>query len=349
MVEKRSPTIAFLIEDDFEDLTYQVPRQALEVAGAEIVVLGSRGEERYQGVRKQVTVLSDATTTEEFPLSYDAIVIPGGLAPDLMRVNMRTVDFVREAARGGRLIAAIGHGLQVLIEADLVKETRVAAYSGIKKDLENAGATIVEEPITLDGHILTTRRVSDLPIFTVALLKILKLNVEGIELPNVENRNANWWQLAEQWGGSSRAEIIEAVSSVLAGERYALDLCNRHVSRSTNEALKRAFGELCTNAQRDTQYLSSRLADLGSKAFVPVADGAEEAVQDWHQYHDERLMTLHMLRDLQQRIGRIYGICNRITDPRTVEILNTIEIELTKNEKHLADFYHSQVEGATHS
>ena len=101
---------------------------------------------------------------------FDAVVIPGGMAPDTMRTNMKTVRFVQDAVEQGKLVAAICHGPQVLIEGDFLKGRRATGFRAIRKDMQNAGANYVDEPLVVDGNIITSRSPSDLPIFTAAIL-----------------------------------------------------------------------------------------------------------------------------------------------------------------------------------
>ena len=116
--------IALLIENHVEDSEFLVPYTALKEAGAEVTVLGSRVNEKYLGKQGKLTREADATTTDARPEDFAAVIIPGGMAPDRMRTNMKTVRFVERAIEQGKLVAAICHGPQVLIEGDLLKGRR---------------------------------------------------------------------------------------------------------------------------------------------------------------------------------------------------------------------------------
>src|SRR5918912_1133571 len=93
--------IAILVEKNFEDSEFQIPYNALKAAGAEVTVLGSRMNETYKGKQGKASIEPDATTTEALARDFDAVVIPGGMAPDTMRTNMKTVRFVQEAVEQG--------------------------------------------------------------------------------------------------------------------------------------------------------------------------------------------------------------------------------------------------------
>ena len=92
-----SRRVAILIENGVEDSEFQVPYNALKKAGAEVVVLGSRMNEQYKGKQGKVSQDPDGTTTEARAADFDAVIIPGGMAPDKMRTNMKTVRFVQDA------------------------------------------------------------------------------------------------------------------------------------------------------------------------------------------------------------------------------------------------------------
>src|SRR3712207_830334 len=194
--------IAILIENHVEDSEYSIPRAALERAGAEVTVLGSRTNETYTGKQMKVSVEADATTTDARAEEFGAVVIPGGMAPDKMRTNMKTVRFVQEAFGQGKLVAAVCHGPQVLIEGDLLRGRRATGFRAIRKDMQNAGAQYENAVLVEDGNLITSRRPGDLPVFTTAVLSRLGLSLKNAPLPDVHAEDVGWWKLAEEWGGS---------------------------------------------------------------------------------------------------------------------------------------------------
>src|ERR1051325_6038377 len=178
--------------------------------------------EEYAGKQGKASIKPDGTTTEARAEDFDAVVIPGGMAPDKMRTNMKTVRFVQDAVEQNKLVAAVCHGPQVLIEGDLLKGKRATGFRAIRKDMQNAGADYVNEPLVSEGNLIPSRRPSDVPIFTAAILRRLGLTMEGKELPDTSNVNADWLTLAEEWGGSSRSEVVDALNTAIRGERYAV-------------------------------------------------------------------------------------------------------------------------------
>ena len=341
--------IAIFIESNFQDTEFLVPYTGLRQAGADVVVLGSRKHVAYAGEQGRTSITSDATTTEKLPDAFDAVIIPGGTAPDIMRTDMKTVHFVQRAIQQGKLVAAIGHGPQVLVEGDLLRGRRATGFRSIRKDMQNAGASYAHEPVVIDDNLITSRRPGDLPILVTALLHRLGLTIQGISLPDENDRHAEWWKLAEAWGGSSKAEIVAALSEALASEKYALDMCRQHAQKASDEALRAAFQAVCTDAEHHIQLLTARLSELGAAASPPFADGAAAAVKDWSQSHDSMMVLLDVLDHLQARIVAIYRLCNTTTDPAATDIFDQIEVDLARSEQHLADLYHQRHTGTERS
>ena len=113
------------------------------------------------------------TEREAIGRFWDALVIPGGHSPDTLRMDEDLVGFIRRFGESGRPIAAICHGPQLLIEADLVRGRTVTSWPSIRKDLENAGARWVDREVVVDGNLVTSRKPDDLPAFEEMLIGLL--------------------------------------------------------------------------------------------------------------------------------------------------------------------------------
>jgi len=118
-------------------------------------------------------VKPDFTFAEVKPEEFDCVIIPGGWAPDRLRRYREVLDFVKNVATRG-IVAAICHGPQVLISAGLLKGRRVTCVSAIKDDVINAGAEYVDEPVVVDGNMITSRIPADLPYFCREIIKALE-------------------------------------------------------------------------------------------------------------------------------------------------------------------------------
>jgi protease I len=166
--------IAILIEDDFEDSEVAEPMRALKNAGARLTLVGSGSKSEYQGKRGSATFKADTTADKVSFDLLDGVVIPGGHAPDRMRLHQPMIDLVKKAVDSGKVVGAICHGPQMLISADVVRGRQVTSWPSIAVDLRNAGAIWVDSPVVRDGNIVTSRRPADLPKFSRAMIEALR-------------------------------------------------------------------------------------------------------------------------------------------------------------------------------
>jgi len=165
--------VAILAEQDFEDVELTEPLKAMKEAGAQVFIVGSGSQPSYQGKRGKATIKVDIDADKVRAEDFDAIIIPGGYAPDKMRLHQPMIDLVRKAHDLGRVIAAVCHGPQLLISADIVRGRRLTSWPSVAIDLKNAGANWVDESMVKDGNIITSRRPSDLPLFNRAIIQAL--------------------------------------------------------------------------------------------------------------------------------------------------------------------------------
>ncbi len=165
--------IAILVEDDFEDSEFVESLRAMKDAGAKVVVVGSGSRESYKGKRGTVTAKVDAAADKVKAEDFDAIIVPGGYAPDKMRLHQPMIDLVRKAHDSGNVVAAICHGAQLLISADIVRGRRITSWPSVAVDLKNAGANWVDEPVVQDDNLISSRKPADLPKFNKAIIAAL--------------------------------------------------------------------------------------------------------------------------------------------------------------------------------
>lgn len=165
--------VAVLVEEGFEDSELVEPLRALRDASARVVVVGSGSQASYRGKRGTATVPVDATADEVRADDFDAVIIPGGHAPDRMRMYEPMIDLVRRAVAAGKVVGAICHGPQLLISAEVVRGRRMTSWPSIAVDLKNAGAEWVDEAVVQDGNVITSRKPADLPKFNKAIIRAL--------------------------------------------------------------------------------------------------------------------------------------------------------------------------------
>jgi protease I len=166
--------IAILVEQGFEDAELTEPLRAMKAAGARVMLVGSGIQKTYKGKRGVAEVKVDADADQVRADYFDAVIIPGGYAPDKMRLHKPMIDLVRKAHELGRPVAAICHGPQLLISAEVVRGRKVTSWPSIAIDLENAGALWFDEAVVRDGNLITSRQPADIPDFNAAILQALQ-------------------------------------------------------------------------------------------------------------------------------------------------------------------------------
>lgn len=165
--------IVMPVAEDFEDSELTVPLERLCRAGHEVVIVGKERGQVVRGKRGKSSATVECVAGDLSVESFDALVIPGGYSPDHLRTDEELVAFVRRFCRSGRLVAAICHGPQLLIEADAVDGRTLTSWPSVRTDLENAGADWVDREVVEDEDLITSRKPDDLEAFTAAILRRL--------------------------------------------------------------------------------------------------------------------------------------------------------------------------------
>lgn len=169
--------IAILATDGVERLELTEPRRALEEAGAVTVLLSLQTGEiaaRDHDLEPAGTFVVDGLVEDADSAEFDALVVPGGTVnADKLRSDDTAVEFVRTFVGSGRPVAVICHGPWTLIEAGVVQGRTLTSYPSLRTDLRNAGATVVDQEVVIDGNLITSRNPDDLPAFNAAIIKAL--------------------------------------------------------------------------------------------------------------------------------------------------------------------------------
>ncbi len=168
----RRRRVAVLVEEGFEDQELTGPVERIRAAGVDVTLVGPFAGRQYTG-KRGATVTSDVAAGAVRAADFDAIVIPGGHAPDRMRMRHAMVDLVRAAIDAGTPVAAICHGPQVLISADVLRGRTLTCWSSIAVDVKNAGGLYVDRPVVEDRNLITSRKPDDVPQFSDAILRAL--------------------------------------------------------------------------------------------------------------------------------------------------------------------------------
>src|SRR5919108_1363893 len=168
-----SKRVAVLVEDQFEDRELTGPLEALREVGSAVTIIGPAANAEYRGKRGQATVVPDIAAGSAHMKDFDALVIPGGQAPEKMRMRHAMVDLAREAMESGKPVAAICHGPQVLISANVLRGRTLTCWPAIAIDVKNAGGLYVDKPVVEDGNLITSRKPDDVPQFSEAIIRAL--------------------------------------------------------------------------------------------------------------------------------------------------------------------------------
>ena len=165
--------VAFLVEQEFEDSELSGPLDALRAAGATVVLIGPTAGAEFRGKRGDIVVTSDLAAGAARMKDFDALVIPGGHAPDKMRMRHAMVDLTREAMDAAKPVAAICHGPQLLISANALRGRTLTCWPSIAIDVKNAGGLYVDKPVVEDGNLITSRKPDDVPAFSEAIIRAI--------------------------------------------------------------------------------------------------------------------------------------------------------------------------------
>lgn len=164
--------VAVLVEHHYQDLEVWYPVMRLREAGVKVHLIGTGSAPEYAG-KFGYPAKVDKTADKVKATGYDGLVIPGGWAPDKLRMSEAVLSLVREMDRAKKPIACICHGGWVLVSAGVLRGRKVTSYVAIRDDMVNAGAKWVDEAVVVDRHLITSRKPDDLPVFMIEFLKQL--------------------------------------------------------------------------------------------------------------------------------------------------------------------------------
>jgi len=164
--------ILIMSADNFEDTELLVPYYRLKEEGIHVDIASVK-----RGIIKGkhgYTVAVDKTLKEVNPLEYDALVLPGGKAPGVLRTNSHALEIARQFFQDNKPVSAICHGPQILISAGLLRGRKSTSYKSVAKEIRDAGAVYDDREVVVDGNLITSRQPSDLPAFLREVMKMIK-------------------------------------------------------------------------------------------------------------------------------------------------------------------------------
>jgi protease I len=163
-----------LLDEGVEDLEFWVPLMRLREEGARVTVVGTAADKTVHG-KNGLPAKTDVAADQGPPDDFDALVVPGGWAPDKLRRSEAIKRLVREVYRQGKIVGLICHTGLVGISAGITQRGHPATDSlGIKDDLINAGAEWVDQQAFRDGQLVWGRVVADIPDFCRELVAAIE-------------------------------------------------------------------------------------------------------------------------------------------------------------------------------
>jgi protease I len=166
--------VAMVLAPNFEDSEAIDPKDYLESKGADVTVIGIKAG-AVPG-KKGGSLNATATFSDVSPDEFDALVIPGGGAPENLRIDDQAVEFTRRFVESGKPVAAICHGPQLLISAKVLDGRTLTSVNKIRDDITNAGGNYVDRELVEDRNLITSRTPADLPAFNQAIARSIGLD-----------------------------------------------------------------------------------------------------------------------------------------------------------------------------
>ena len=165
--------VAVLVEQQYQEMEVWYPVYRLREAGCVVRLVGPVAGKTYAS-KLGYPVTSDTAAADVTAADFDALVIPGGFAPDYLRRSEPTLKLVRDLTAAGKPTAAICHGPWVLCSTTAMRGRKVTCYHSIKDDVVNAGGEYIDAEVVVDGNLITSRTPEDLPAFLKAILAALE-------------------------------------------------------------------------------------------------------------------------------------------------------------------------------
>jgi len=165
--------IACIVTNGFEDSELRIPVDRLRQSGHQVDIISFEKGDPLAGYKGKEKVTSDKGIDEVKAADYDALLIPGGHSPDKLRADKRFVELVKAFDKAGQLIAAVCHGPQILLTAELVTGRKLTAWSTVQGDLRQAGANVEDTEVVADRNWITSRKPADLEIFSRTFIEKL--------------------------------------------------------------------------------------------------------------------------------------------------------------------------------
>lgn len=286
-MDVKNKTLALLIAPKFQEDEVLAPRRYFSELGADVKIIGlQKGACPSKG---QAIVEVDFSISEVHPNQFDALIIPGGSAPEALRQNRDVLRFVKTFMQEAKPVAAICHGPQVLISAGSLWCRTVTAYPGIRDDLVNAGAIFLDQEVVVDGNLVTSRVPGDLPAFNKAFAALLQ-KYDREKAP---------------WAHASPAQVLEYA---ILNEVKAQVLYDNLAKKATDKLAKAKFKFLAEAERGHRERLEEIFERIThGKKPVPRDLGEKGEANEISDPGDDILKVLQMAINAEETANRLYS------------------------------------------
>src|SRR5437764_872250 len=172
-MDQSNKRAAILVEQQYQEMEVWYPYYRLKEAGCKVMMVGPEAGATYPS-KLGYPAKSEKGIREVSANDFDAVVVPGGFAPDFLRRTEAIIRLVSDMAEQGKVVAAICHGPWVLCSTQALKGKKATCFFAIKDDVSNAGAKYIDAEVVRDGNIITSRKPDDLPAFLGTILQAVK-------------------------------------------------------------------------------------------------------------------------------------------------------------------------------
>lgn len=172
-IDMKDKKVAIITGEGFQDAEAIMPVGYLTTYGIATEVIGEK-RGKVKSYNSNFTINIQKSIDEVSPEDYDALILPGGKAPESLRKNKEIVAFAKTFYQSGKPVAAICHGPQILITAGVMDGKTATCYKTVKEELKQSGATYKDQPMVKDGNLITSRNPGDLADFSAAIHEALQ-------------------------------------------------------------------------------------------------------------------------------------------------------------------------------
>src|SRR5204862_3983469 len=169
-MELNGKRVAVLVEQQYQEMEVWYPVYRLREAGCQVTLVGPEAGQTYPS-KLGYPAKSDRAAKDVSANDFDALVIPGGFAPDFIRRNEAMIRLTSTMAEQGKVVAAICHGPWVLCSTQALKGRKATCFFAVKDDVINAGGKYVDAEVVRDANLITSRRPDDLPAFMQSIIQ----------------------------------------------------------------------------------------------------------------------------------------------------------------------------------